>query len=70
MRFPRAVAISIFESPEEKSAGVCLNQLKEIVMIEAPQLEVVELGDAVEETKGRKDGNDVEANQNLPYRVI
>lgn len=39
-------------------------------MNEAPQLDVVDLGDAIEETKGQKDGNEVESNQALPYRVI
>ena len=39
-------------------------------MNEAPQLEFVDLGDAVEETKGRKEGPETESNQALPYRVI
>lgn len=46
------------------------SQLKENVMNEELQLEMVDLGDAKEETKGRKEGPETEANPALPYRVI
>ncbi len=39
-------------------------------MNEAPQLEVVDLGDAKEETKGRKEGPLPEEDVNFPRRNI
>ena len=44
--------------------------LKEIVMNEALQLEIVDLGDAKEETKGLPQGPKPEANEVAPYRLI
>jgi len=39
-------------------------------MNEAPQLDVVELGDAKQETKGLPEGPRPEANEALPFKVI
>lgn len=39
-------------------------------MIEEPQLEFAELGDAKEETKGATEGAEIEANQAKPYRML
>ncbi len=39
-------------------------------MNEAPQLDIVELGDAKEETKGLPVGLRPEANEDLPFRLI
>lgn len=39
-------------------------------MSEAPQLEIVDLGDAKEETKGRKEGPLAEDDVNYPRRNI
>jgi hypothetical protein len=49
------------------TANVFSTQLKEIVMNEAPQLEIVELGDAKEETKGLTEGIRGEVNEAAPY---
>jgi hypothetical protein len=49
-----------------------LNSLKENVMNEATEmeLEIVELGDAKEETKGLPAGNAFEANPKYPFRIV
>ena len=39
-------------------------------MNEALQLEIVDLGDAKEETKGQPEGPKSEANEVLPFRLI
>jgi hypothetical protein len=39
-------------SPEAAAEGTILNLLKEFTMNQAPELEVVELGDAKAQTKG------------------
>lgn len=39
-------------------------------MNEAPQLEIVDLGDAKQETKGQPQGPLPEANEVFPYRLI
>ena len=44
-------------------------QLKENVMNEELQLEIVELGDAKEETKGRHSGVETEINDVSQYKV-
>lgn len=44
--------------------------LKENVMNEAPQVELIDLGDAIEETKGDLDGKFTEVSPVSPYRLI
>lgn len=39
-------------------------------MNDAPQLEIIELGDAKEETKGDPNGNFTEVSEVSPYRRI
>ncbi len=39
-------------------------------MNEVPQLDIVELGDAKEETKGLPDGDKPENNEVRPYKLI
>jgi|GEM_PF-5793831 len=39
-------------------------------MNEAPQLDIVDLGDAKEETKGDPFGRETEVNEVAPYKLI
>jgi hypothetical protein len=57
--------------PRHIAKGILTStQLKEIVMNEAPQLEIVDLGDAKEETKGQPDLPRVEDNQVGIYKLF
>lgn len=62
---------SIFSLPEADAEGISqARNLKENVMNEAPQLELVDLGDAKEETKGRPDLPKPEENQVALFKEI
>jgi hypothetical protein len=69
--FGHEIDVSIFGPPEVQTNGIrVLNSLKEIVMNEELQLEIVDLGDAKEETKGDIKGPRLEDEGSSFYRQV
>ena len=63
------VVVRIFDSPEAHAEGVLTStNLKEFTMNEALKLELVDLGDAKEETKGQPEGPLPEEDLTKPHR--